>query len=181
MTVATLVPSKPTSLTLLRRVTLSAARADVTFDHLEQDFENLRINVFGVNTNADATKGHVSLQFNGDTGSTYSWQEITHPGGGAVIGVELTSATSALIGFTGSAADPLVPGEASCVIYGYARSGKNKILLADEYARTPSTGFSTVVTFGDWWVNTAAIHTVRIFPEAGSWAANTVISVYGEP
>lgn len=183
MTVATLALPKPTSLTLLRRLTLGAARSDVVFNLLEQNYRHLMLDVTGASTTGTAAAGHAFVQFNGDTNTaSYTWMELRgHNVGPAADAIERLAGVDAgcIIGFTGTGANANTQDMARAMVYDYAGSTFHKSLLADESALVPSTGFDAVVTFSGWWLNKAPIHTVRFLPEAGNWAANTTFSIWG--
>lgn len=184
MTSATLTLPRPNTRTLLRRFRVGVARADVVFAFLPQNFRNLVYSVAeSANTNATFSLAHVLVQCNGDTSAVYHQQEISGAAGGPPVGVENVGATSAIIGWTGTAADPTVPGLTEGFIANYASKDYAKVFQGALYALAPSAPFSTSISLQAVWAPTVqqAIHTLRFFPQAGLWAPGTEFLILGEP
>lgn len=164
---------------LAREVAGVGGASEFDFASLSQDFEVLRIIVWG-RSEAAVDQDEVAVQFNGDTGANYARVRIQ---------ADNTDTTAAAGGGTGQTQGLLNSLAGANVSAG--RAGHFEAVIP-AYARTDFE--KTFTTFGTYWNgsefferirggiwgDTAAINRVRLFLNSGSdFAEGTVASVYG--
>jgi hypothetical protein len=150
--------------------------ASITFTGFSQAYEDLVVAGQGQLTgNADFVWGSL----NGDTTTNYYWgrgyDQITgngySTGTSTGLDVGLMDGAATVAGTYG--------GIFECVIYSYARTNWRKRSLAKSSLRTTSTtGISHEGQVSEW-SNTAAVNSITLTPNSGSFAVGTVITLYG--
>jgi len=165
----------------IETVYLELDTASVTFDSLS-GYEHLQIRVSGRHNSAGSGGRTIYLRFNGDTGSNYSSESIQGYNG-ANTGAD-RYAGQAYVYAGGRLTGPLTPaaenyGVSIINIPDYANANKNTSM--NQMSGT-TLGYSsgTFTWFGgSVWDNTAALTSVLLYPEAGSFVRGTTISLYG--
>lgn len=165
----------------LRRAVAYVGTSEFVFDNLSQRFRHLRYVIYGPNTTATAALGHVLFQFNGDTGNNYYQQEISGAGA-VVVGVENDAVAAAIVGWGGTAADSAdVVGYTEGTIFNYTSTSYVKVCQGGLYAPAPSIPFSSSIRVDAIWASLDPITSIRVFPEDGLFAPDTVCELWGEP
>lgn len=176
---ALVVPSSG-ALTLIQEVVTSGSQADVTFSSIPATYRDLEICIRGRGTTA-AVEIPIHLQFNGDTAANY------HAAVGVADGVSCTSAQN----LSQTAMERLMDIPAASATASYAGSGvivignyrgttffKSACGLSGQSRSSASQGTRAEIG-GGIWLSTAAINAVKVFPAAGAWVDNSVVSLYG--
>ena len=145
--------------------TLSSAAASVTFSGIPQTYTDLVVVFAGsITTGFDA----INMQFNGDTGTTYSRTVLTGNGSNATSSRD-SNATSMQIGIMGT--------EQSSSIWNvmnYANTTTNKTVLS----RGNSSANSVRANVG-LWRNTAAITSITITAASSTFISGSTFNLYG--
>jgi hypothetical protein len=134
----------------------------VTFSSIPSTYTDLILVVNGKSTEATG----VSLQFNGDTGSNYSWigafgssGTTTSSGGNNVTGLNMG------VFYTSQSANIIQ-------IMNYANTSVNKTVLS----RANNFGFSISMRVG-LWRSTAAINSIKV--ECSNYQPTSYLTLYG--
>ena len=146
--------------------TLGTAAATVTFSSIPQTYTDL---VLIVNTKT-ATNVNVFMRFNGDTSSNYSDTRLVGDGSSASSS-RLTNQTSAII----ISGDPSLNFSTYKVdIFNYTNATTFKTFLT----RSNSADRAAVL-LGLWRATPAAITTINIRVDTGTFAVGTTFTLYG--
>jgi hypothetical protein len=146
----------------------------VEFTSIPSTFSNLRIILID-----DTTTGDVSIkaQFNGDTGSNYSWHTLYGDGGGSAYsdynGISSTAYTSFARGGNGSG----VFAGSIIDILDYKDTSKYK--SASSLTGKDNNGNGVVWLSSGSWRSMDAITSIKIFPESGSFKQYSNFALYG--
>lgn len=167
-------------LVLISTNTLGGTAASVTFSSIPGTYKALMLHVVSRTNTAGTTAEELLLRFNADTGSNYDLQRIS--GGAATSTSEERFAQSSIFvgwstsgGATASkfsAAEILVPSYASTSFHKPVRSTVAAIWGTSTATMRASTNAGV-------WRSTAAITSITLLPSSGSFAANSVFSLYG--
>jgi hypothetical protein len=169
----------PNNYVLLDRIELNATTASVTFDNIPQaGYTDLKI-VVSSRTTKSSTYTGAYISFNGST-TNFSEKELYGIGSSA--------------GSGGSSSSP-GPGQTSGYVAGdtiTANTFGNYEIYIPNYLSSSNKSFSTdsvvennsstanILTFtAGLWSNTAAINSVTLTPDTGSFVANSTFSLYG--
>lgn len=149
--------------------TLSSTVATITFSSIPQNYTDLNLVINGV-----ATSGNdVRIQFNNDTGTSYSYTTLSGNGSSAVTN-RATGEDSFPLTYWGGVSATLGASLQIGMIMNYSNSTTNKTVLTR--ATNAATGATTNIAL---WQNTNAINTITIFPPTASFTAGASISLYG--
>lgn len=167
---------------LLAKTSLSGTAATITFSNIPQKFTNLRIDLSAISTGTTAQGwDSVNLQFNGVSSATYNWGTIYATMGNAPTTASGNSATSSQCGAVWNAH--------------FASAGRGVVLmLIPNYTDTTARkSFSSIGNASDGgaagvmqsWSGcgsavTAAVTSITLSVNVGSFAAGTVACLYGE-
>ena len=155
---------------------LEAEAASVTFSSLGSN-EHLQLRISGRATHADDLQW-LNIRFNGDTGSNYSYHHMM--GFGSAIDAGGTASWTAMAPWRMAASnlnateyDPMI-----IAILDYRNANKNTTMQGMAgYGFTHST---TYVRFASGvWDNTAAVTSIVVYPQAGSWTRGSEFTLYG--
>jgi hypothetical protein len=149
--------------TPLANVTLGSSAASVTFSSIPATYRDLIV-VLNGKTLADSL---LIIAFNGDTtASNYNRVDMRGDSGGAI---SVTGNDRYIANFAST--------DSSTVrldIMDYSATDKHKTLLS----RNTELG-SRVRYWANRWANTAAITSVAVGPDGGSFASGTTVNLYG--
>jgi len=152
--------------TPLATVTLTSSASSVTFSSIPATYRDLILVITG---SLATTPGDLSLRFNSDSGSNYSYVRMS--GSGSATNSSADTATRAFIsGFQRAATNWISINH----IFDYAQS-KHKTMLSrfDDSAQ----GTNAIATR---WANTSAITSILINEASGfSYASGSTFSLYG--
>ena len=165
-------------LVLIQAQPISTATPSVTFS-VPTGYEDLVLVVNGRGDTASADTP-VNIQFNGDTGSNYSYAVILG-GSGSTVSQGSNSSTSALIGYLTAATG--VSGGASMLVTdigAYSSTTFDKSFETEgSNPKSDTAGQFFVTETNGLWKSTAAVTSFKVFPGAGNFAAGSNVSLYG--
>lgn len=164
---------------------LGSTTASVTFSSIPQYFTGLELMVTGRST-AAVTADNVTIRVNGDSGPNYSvdsWQ--TNQTGGLSGNVSynvVTAVTSANVGdiYGASSADARMSGSVIIDLPHYTNTNFTKTIIGQSSAVIGTTSFSATHRFCGWFVQ-SAVTSLTVSCGAGSFAANSRLTLYGLP
>lgn len=166
--------------TLISEVTTSANQASVTFSSIPATFKKLELRIFGRTNRSGNDNDNVLIRFNGDSGANYGHGR-TGFFGTSSFGETGTGETSAIIG-TLSAATSQANGagiiEAEIPYYANTAWWKNIL------SRGMSVGGGAPINLQSsaFWKNTAAITSISVAPQNGSFFIDgTIVALIGVP
>lgn len=159
---------------------LGSAAATITFSAIPQSYRNLKLKMsFQASVN---TTPQFLLQFNGDTTAGHYTGSIVFAnsatgaqgtGVGSSTGIALSSNVPA-----NSTANQ--PGVVEIDIYDYARTQYNKSVTGNWYRLDTFNTTYYAGALGGTWLSTAAVTSLTLSLSSGSFAAGTVVTLYGE-
>jgi hypothetical protein len=162
----------PNTYVALDTKTISTTVASVTFTSIPSGYTDL---ILVADATTAVANGSITLQFNGDTSTNYSYTALY--GTGSAAG-SLRASNAAIIGFLGYAAQVPVGTRAMGIaqIQNYSNTTTNKTVLI---RNTPAVS-STVEAAVGLWRSTAAINSITVLPISGaSIGANSTFTLYG--
>lgn len=172
---------QPNAFHHLETVRLGGGAASVTFSNLARysDYQHLQLRV-AVRSNNGAVWEEMKLTFNGST-SGYRSHILAGTGGSVFSGwSDVTDTYLKPWAFSvGANATANVFGAAVLDILDPFETTKNKTVKAFG-GRVPANGETRVALSSGVWINTAAVTSITMAPEAGSqWVAGCRFSLYG--
>ena len=163
---------------------LTVAAASVTFSSIPGTYRSLVLECASRGDAAQQFVG-VSLRYNGDSGTTYDYEQLTGAGS-APQAFEALNATSTIIGETPGATT--VAGSAAVhtvVIPWYAGAAFWKLHTASHALSGQTSGGQASQLYSKHWVgrwrSTAAITSITILASAGNFVAGSSFALYGLP
>lgn len=161
-------------------VSLSSTSATITFSSIPAAYRHLTIEWLARGTStAEET---VAIRFNGDASASYDFQSMDATGAGlsAAEGFGQTNSTVGSVPGTGQAASIYNSGIINIPLYANTFSEKQAIAHCFRKAGTATGNLHTEYKCTAWR-NTASITSITLFPGGGSFAANSLFTLYGEP
>ncbi len=148
--------------------TLGSAQATVTFSSIAGTYTDLVLVCW---TKAPSANVGLSMQFNGDTSSNYSYTQIAGSGTTAASN-RGTNETYARFGNNIQTNGTYTKAD----IQNYSNSTTFKTLLS----RSGSAADGGVVSFVNMWRSTSAITSLTVFPEGGgNFGSDSTFTLYG--
>ena len=148
--------------------------SSVTFSSISQNFAHLQIRGIGI-------YGYVNtlIQFNGDTGSNYTYHELY----GGYSGGNVTGSTGSSTGQTstrgGISTSASYPSPQIIDILDYSSVSKNKTIRVLHGADTNATADSFVGLRSGAWLSLSAITSIKLYPASGSYSQFSQFALYG--
>ena len=154
--------------TPLATVTLGSSASSVTFSNIPATYRDL---ILVVNT-VGSTGAGFYFQFNGDTGSNYSYVYALGNG---------TSTESAAVTATEARFGNITTGLGTHLlsVMDYSATDKHKTALVRSGSPTAGTGTVASWMFANRWASTAAITSMRIFPSGATMNSGSTLNLYG--
>jgi hypothetical protein len=157
----------------------SAGLASLTFSNIPQTYTHLQIRVTGRST-VSGTGDNLYMRFNGDTGSSYRLHQLYGDGTSIYSGATGSLDTSFFnIALSGSTSASNIFGAGTVDILDYTNTNKNKVFRSLSGSNYNGASLGFVIFRSGLWVNTAAITSITCYPGSGSFAQNSIISLYG--
>jgi hypothetical protein len=156
----------------------SGGLSTIQFNSIPSGYNHLQIRAISRGTNAAANDASI-MQFNGDTGSNYyTYHQIFGDGSSAAANSGGTGSSIAYI--FGSAGSALANSFAGSIldILDYSNTNKNKTVRNLEGFDVNGSGGYIVFRSG-LWINTAAISSITLTPQASSFAQYSSFTLYG--
>lgn len=158
----------------------SGGISTITFAGIPSGYKHLQIRSMAVNT-AGATGNYASLQFNGDTGSNYSWHLMT--GNGASYATNNNTSTTSIRFDQGlyATSSNTYPQYTIFDILDYASPTKAKTTRALDGGDANGAGFIALISGA--WYSTDAVRTISIYSfsagSASTFGQNSHFALYG--
>jgi hypothetical protein len=167
------------ALQLITETVTSGTAADVTFSSIATTWRDLVVVVRGRGTTA-AVAVNILLQFNTDTGANYDYEYI-HAQNTTLGGAGTVATTSAFIGqLTAASGTANVAGSCRAEILDYRGTTFQKAGTFHSNGKSGTTTSTIIPWLGIFnWRSTSAINAVKVFPSAGAFVDNSVVSLYG--
>jgi hypothetical protein len=155
----------------------SGGLSSIEFAGIPTGYKHLQIRCIENITNSFNDQGYSSLQFNGDTTSSYSRHQVT--GSGSSSGsYGVGSQTSAVYGFAYLVnANSLYFANNIIDILDYSSNTKTKTLKTLSGMDFNGSGFIGMFSAG--WFKTEPITSIRLFNTTGSFRENSQFALYG--
>lgn len=157
----------------LQTVTGSSA-ASVTFSSLA-GYTNIYFKVYGTGTSGDAL---LNVQFNADTAANYAGQIWSYGTTGSLATGQTSVSCGVVTGVSGALAST-----SKIEIAGYLSTAFDKQLSCrtDRASQVSGAAGAAIYLFNGWWLNTAAITSVKFTLSAGNFSIGDILAAYGEP
>lgn len=167
------------ALVQISRQVLTVAAANITFSAIPQGYENLVLRMVAASS-AAAYTDTLNINFNGDSGTNYLWEEITAIGSTAAAASSGVAVAIRLGSIPGASAGAGVVGAVSATVPGYARTNINKTILSTSGGIEAAAGVQEWASAVGQWSSTAAISSIVVQVGFGNLVAGTVATLYGE-
>lgn len=162
--------------TKLSETILGSASSSVTFSGISGSYRNLYVTIMARSSASPTT---VNVQFNGDTGSNYSFQGMFSQNTSTPGSYSAASGTSfGMNSIPGSAAPAGQAGSIVFYVLNYAGTTFWKNVIANGYRSDGSSVFQ-IDTAGGSWHNTAALTSITLTSGSGNFIAGSVFTLYG--
>lgn len=150
-------------------LSLSSTASSVEITSIPDSYTDL---VLIIGTTISTTARSIRLQYNGDTATNYSYQNMLAYSGGALAQIAGTIDHTRISGDCASNFRNLY----ICNIFDYANTTTRKVQLS----RGMVAGNSSVVdAHVGVWRNTSAITSLKIYPNTGTFSADSIFALYG--
>jgi hypothetical protein len=150
--------------TPLATVTLGASASSVTFSSIPATYRDLILVFAGTTSDAVTTR----VRFNGDTGSNYPFVDM-----GSAVGFPTFSGsntqTGARIGAGSTAENNTIAN-----IMDYSATDKHTTILS-----RGNSGTSQIRALCSRWADTAAVNSIFVFIDSGTFSTGSTFSLYG--
>jgi len=168
---ATYVPYSPTgAFDSLATVTVGAsAVSSVTFSGIPNTYTHLHLRGIYI-----GTANNSNAQFNGDSGSNYSWHYLDGTGATVTNGAGTTT-TKFYTSVSGG--NSTVPNAIITDIFDYTNVNKYKTVRS--LAGNDKNGSGDVNIQSGLWMNTTAITSITIAPDSGTFSQYSSFALYG--
>jgi len=147
----------------------------ITFTSIPSTYRHLHIRGFTKSTGGGS---NWKVQFNSDTGSNYSNHYLESNGSAVVAGAELTQTGMNFYATTATSTAASVYGAVIMDILDYTSTNKNKTVRTLNGTDTNGGGNNDFDS-GLWYATPAAVSTITITLNSGSFDTNSKISLYG--
>ena len=163
----------PTDFQSIATVTVgSGGQSTISFSSIPSSYQHLQLR-FAASSN---TVSGLRIRFNSDTGNNYAWHQIFGTGASVVVGAG-TSQSSIALAYDNKA-DVLFPAPGVTDILDYANGNKNKTIKT--LTGTEQNNNDGIVIYrSGLWMNTAAITSISIFLDSGSFNQYSSFALYG--
>jgi hypothetical protein len=151
----------------------SGGASSITFSAIPNIYTHLQIRSIQKESSGSGTPSS-GMQFNGDTGSNYSYHALYGTGAGSGGGAAIASTTQAYIGNSSTTANIFANNIVD--ILDYSNTNKYKTLRSLSGVDYNGSGF--VALTSSLWSNTATINSITILPYI-SFAQYSIFALYG--
>jgi hypothetical protein len=162
-----------TTYTALAKTTLTTTASSVVFGSIPSTYRDLVLVCTPAHT---TTNVNFFLRFNGDSGSNYRMVRVSGSGTAASSSAP-AAATSIDLTFQSDVNTTLNAFNTIANIMDYSTTDKSKTVITRSNRNLGTTGGTDL--FVHRWSSTAAITSLTMLPNTGSWAAGSVFSLYG--
>lgn len=159
----------------LYSTTLASAASSITISGIPSTYRDLRLVVNG----SVSGVGGLRYQFNGDTGTNYSYIEMRGNKSGGIDAARSTSGTSQTSIIAGeSNFNTSSRFDAYLECFDYSATDKHKPVLSRNNYTDDAANSVVEQTLGRW-ASTSAISSMTVFMTASTFAAGSTFSLYG--
>jgi hypothetical protein len=162
----------PTTYEPIATTTLGTAAANITFSSIPATYTDLKIVLVANNNTADWG----FFRINGDTGTNYSFTQLSGDGSSAASSQTSTVSYGAWENVNGIINTANTFQMSIFDFFSYGGSTNKTVLV--ETARDRN-GSGNVARYVNLWRNTAAITSVLLYPNSGNFIAGTTATLYG--
>lgn len=153
--------------TALANITLGSATGSVTFSSIPATYRDLVL-VLTATTSSSASH---RFQINSDSGSNYLFVRMSGNGSSATSG---GSAQTHVILSSVPLSSSSARIQSTTQIMDYSATDKHKTMLT----RTDEAGSGTEA-LANRWANTAAVTSIFLYPNTGTWSVGSTFALYG--
>jgi hypothetical protein len=164
----------PNNFESISTTTLSSTASDVTFSSIPGTYKHLQIRVM-----ASAVSGNQDglMQFNGDTGTNYSYHFLYGSGAGSGSAGAATTQSYMLMSNNFYTTGTSLCGVAVIDILDYTNTNKYKTMRSLAGADLNGSGSMNLCSGN--WRNTNAITSITIYPNSGNFNTYSSFALYG--
>lgn len=165
--------------TVISSTTTSSSAASVTFSSIPATYRHLFVRAFARSSISLTDADTLLMQFNGDTGSNYTWCRDGAADTGSTFASGSTSASAATVGFiTGATSTASFPGFTEVQIPFYANTSWKKVGWCKSIGKGSSGVYQ--MNLGYSWNNTAAISSILVKPSGAlTFIDGSIIELIG--
>jgi hypothetical protein len=165
----------------LATVTLSASASSITFAGIPSGYKHLQVRMISRTNLAALGFASLTMKFNGDAGSSYSWHRMWGNGSSANAGATAPD-TSMLFAVTSANSNTANEFSTAVVdVLDYASVNKNKTIRSLTGGDDNTGGANGYIGLhSGLWMNTSAVSSILIEPGAGqSFLAYSQFALFG--
>jgi hypothetical protein len=151
--------------------TLGSAASSITFSSIASTWTDLRVVLVELSSSTATQR----VKFNSDSGSNYSTTMLAGNGTSAVSGSNINSASGIISDWYVGGSSTL-PAMKTLDIFSYGGSTYKTVLLTNS---NDHNGTGAVERMVGLWRSTAAITTVELTRDGGTYNAGTIATLYG--
>lgn len=159
---------------------LGGTTASVTFSSIPGTYSSLMVIH---NARGDTAAGNTTLllRFNADSGTNYDYSRSSITGTGTTSNIEGQAASAAVMGIISASSAPAnVVGCGMIVVPNYAGTTFQKAAEGQANSKTStSAGGVNQESYAGFWRSTAAITSITLLPNAGSFITGSSFWLYG--
>ena len=156
----------------------SGGASNITFSNIPATYTHLQIRGIARSTTSGAGGDHVHCQFNTDTGSNYASHRV-YGSGASAAAQGLASQTEIRVGVAARNGNTAgVFGTSFTDILDYANTNKNTTTRALIGLDVNGASGEIILQSG-LWMNTAAITSIKLYPEINNFLEYTSFALYG--
>jgi hypothetical protein len=146
--------------------------ATITFSSIPATYQHLQIRIAG----SSSAVNNFRMRFNSDTGSNYAVHQIL--GTGAAASASGSASQTSINLVYDNKADVSFPAVALVDVLDYANTNKNKTVRSLAGSEQ-NTNDGLIMFRSGLWMNTAAITSISIFLDSGSYNQYSSFALYG--
>jgi len=150
----------------IQTVTLTGTQASIEFTSIPATYSHLQIRLMARSNRSAVVADSFQLQFNSDTGSNYDDHYLIGDGSSAASGAEVSNTFVSLYRIAGAGASASTFGVSVTDILDYKNT--NKYTTVRGLSGIDNNGDGRVSLGSGLWRNTAAITSIKLFPNGGS-------------
>ncbi|CAB4149273.1 hypothetical protein UFOVP538_23 [uncultured Caudovirales phage] len=160
-------------------VTLTGTQASIEFTSIAATYSHLQIRLMARSNRSAVVNDSLHLQLNSDTGTNYDDHYLIGDGSSAGAGAETSVSNISLYRITGAGAGTNTFGVSVIDILDYKNTNKYKTVRA--LTGDDNNGDGRISLGSGLWRNTAAITSIKLFPNNGSssFVQYSTIALYG--
>jgi hypothetical protein len=147
-------------------------QSTISFSSIPSTYQHLQLRFAG----SSSAVNNFRMRFNSDTGSNYAVRQIL--GTGAALSASSSASQTSMNLVYDNKANSLFPAIAIVDVLDYSNSNKNKVVSS--LAGSEQNNNDGLVMFrSNLWMNTAAVTSISIFLDSGSFNQYSSFALYG--